>query len=143
MVNGALSWIFHRRCPSLLRNSMTTPVPTAKDNHAKAKEILLLEAEALVNAAENLDRASVENAVSLLANCTGKAVVVGAGKSGVIAQKIAQTLSSTGTMALFLHPSDGLHGGLGIVAPDDVVIALSNSGETDEILALLPVLISV
>ncbi len=67
-------------------------------------------------------------------------VVVGVGKSGVIAQKIAQTLTSTGTVAIFLHPSDALHGSLGMITTGDVVIALSNSGETEEIIALLPAL---
>src|SRR5688572_31299184 len=65
---------------------------------------------------------------------------MGIGKSGVIAQKIAQTMTSTGTVAVFLHPSDALHGSLGVITKGDVVIALSNSGETDEILLLLPAL---
>jgi arabinose-5-phosphate isomerase len=67
-------------------------------------------------------------------------LLVGVGKSGVIAQKIAATMTSTGTAALYLHPSDALHGGLGIVTSDDIVIALSNSGETDEVIAMLPFL---
>ncbi len=82
----------------------------------------------------------VERAIELLAACKGKVVLVGVGKSGVIAQKIAATMTSTGTVALHLHPSDALHGGLGIVNSDDIVIALSNSGETDEVLAMLPYL---
>ena len=65
-------------------------------------------------------------------------IVIGVGKSGVIAQKIAQTFTSTGTVAIFIHPSDALHGSLGVVRNGDVVIALSNSGETDEILAIMP-----
>ncbi|MDQ3087345.1 MAG: KpsF/GutQ family sugar-phosphate isomerase, partial [Acidobacteriota bacterium] len=73
-----------------------------------------------------------------LACCDSKVIVIGIGKSGVIAQKIAQTLTSTGTIAVFVHPSDALHGSLGVIAAGDVVIALSNSGETDEILSLLP-----
>lgn len=76
----------------------------------------------------------------LIDSCTGKLVVIGVGKSGIIAQKIAQTLTSTGTVAIFLHPSDALHGSLGVVNAGDVVLALSNSGETDEILSLLPAL---
>jgi len=83
---------------------------------------------------------SVEKALDLIANCEGKVIVIGVGKSGVIAQKIAQTFTSTGTVAIFVHPSDALHGGLGVVMPSDVIIALSNSGETDEILAILPTL---
>ena len=73
-----------------------------------------------------------------LAACRGKVIVTGVGKSGVIAQKIAQTMTSTGTMAVFVHPSDALHGGLGVIGSEDLVIALSNSGETDEILAIMP-----
>lgn len=109
-----------------------------KDSHLKVTEILRVEADSITNAANKLDRASVERALDILASCNGKTVVTGVGKSGVIAQKIAQTLTSTGTMAVFLQPSDALHGGLGVVAGEDVVIALSNSGETDELLAILP-----
>ncbi|MGB7203290.1 MAG: KpsF/GutQ family sugar-phosphate isomerase [Pyrinomonadaceae bacterium] len=109
-----------------------------KNAHSKVVEILRIEADSITNAAAKLDAASVEKALDILATCNGKVVVTGVGKSGVIAQKIAQTLTSTGTMALFLQPSDALHGGLGVVASDDVVIALSNSGETDELLAILP-----
>lgn len=85
-----------------------------------------------------MDKKSVECAVEILACCESKVIVIGIGKSGVIAQKIAQTLTSTGTIAVFVHPSDALHGSLGVIASGDVVIALSNSGETDEILSLLP-----
>jgi arabinose-5-phosphate isomerase len=109
-----------------------------KDNYAKVVELLKLEADAIERAAMRLDEKSVENAVNLLACCESKVIVVGVGKSGVIAQKIAQTLTSTGTVAVFVHPSDALHGSLGMVTAGDIVIALSNSGETDEILAILP-----
>lgn len=108
------------------------------NSYEKVIEILRIEAAAIISASENIDRSSVEQALETLRACKGKAVVVGVGKSGVIAEKIAQTLTSTGTMAVFVHPSDALHGGLGVIASDDVVIALSNSGETDEILAILP-----
>lgn len=104
------------------------------------KELVLLEADAIERAAARLDQDSVERAFELISGCGGKIVVIGVGKSGVIAQKIAQTLTSTGTASIFIHPSDALHGGLGVVMPEDVVIALSNSGETDEILVLLPAL---
>ena len=76
----------------------------------------------------------------MLSGCQGKIIVFGIGKSGVIAQKISQTMTSTGTVAVFVHPSDALHGSLGVMTKGDVAIALSNSGETDEILALLPTL---
>lgn len=103
-------------------------------------ELLRIEARAIERTAGNLDEAAVVKALSLLAGCKGKVVLLGVGKSGVIAQKIAQTMTSTGTVAVFVHPSDALHGSLGIISSDDVVIALSNSGETEEILALLPAL---
>ena len=109
-----------------------------KNSHSKVVEILRIEADSITNAADKLEAANVEKALDILATCNGKVVVTGVGKSGVIAQKIAQTLTSTGTMALFLQPSDALHGGLGVVASNDVLIALSNSGETDELLAILP-----
>jgi arabinose-5-phosphate isomerase len=101
-------------------------------------ELLRMEAEAISRAAERLDEGAAERAVALLAACRGKVVTVGVGKSGNIAQKIAATLTSTGTAALFLHPSDALHGGIGVVGGDDVVIVLSNSGETAEVVELLP-----
>jgi arabinose-5-phosphate isomerase len=100
--------------------------------------LLKLEAAAIEQSAGNLDAAAVERAIDSIIKCGGKVIVTGVGKSGVIAQKIAQTLTSTGTVAVFVHPSDALHGGLGVIAPGDVVIALSNSGETDEILTILP-----
>src|SRR5436190_3514054 len=109
-----------------------------KDHYSKVIEFLKLEAAAIQNSADIIDPASVQSAVDLLLNCKGKIIVVGVGKSGVIAQKIAQTMTSTGTIAVFVHPSDALHGGLGVIAKDDLAIVLSNSGETDELLAILP-----
>ena len=108
------------------------------NNFEKVKEILRIESDAINRASANLDGEHVVRAVELLEKCSGKVIVCGVGKSGVIGQKIAQTLTSTGTVSLFVNPSDALHGGLGVVAADDVVIALSNSGETDELLAILP-----
>ena len=101
-------------------------------------DLLRMESEAIAETTRRLDAAAVERAVELLAGCEGKVVVVGVGKSGNIAQKIAATLTSTGTVALFLHPSDAAHGGMGIVSARDVVVMLSNSGETEEILSMLP-----
>lgn len=109
-------------------------------NFEKVIELLKLEAVSIERAAERLDRTAVERAVELLLNCESKTVVIGVGKSGIIANKIADTMTSTGTIAVFLHPSDALHGSLGVIAKGDCVIALSNSGETDEIVALLPAL---
>lgn len=99
-----------------------------------------MESRAIAQTADRLDGAQVERVIALLANCRGKVVLLGIGKSGIIAQKIAATLTSTGTPALYLHPSDALHGGLGIIGSDDVVIVLSNSGETDEVILMLPYL---
>lgn len=109
-----------------------------KSGSSTVVEILNLEADAIKRAAQNLSREDVDRALTLMLDCDGKVVVTGVGKSGVIAQKIAQTMTSTGTMAVFLHPSDALHGSLGVINEHDVVLALSNSGETDEILAIVP-----
>jgi len=80
-----------------------------------------------------------EEAVRWIFDCQGQVVVTGVGKSGIIAQKIAATMVSTGTPALFLHSADGLHGGVGIIKKDDIVLAVGKSGESDELLAILPV----
>jgi arabinose-5-phosphate isomerase len=103
----------------------------------KVVELLNLEARAIEQAAARLEKSVVKQTIEILEKCKGKVIVTGVGKSGVIAQKIAQTLTSTGTIAIFVHPSDALHGSLGMITKGDVVIALSNSGETDEILLLL------
>ena len=108
------------------------------NSFSQVVELLRIESVAIENAANRLQPKSVNRAVELLSRCGGKVILLGIGKSGIIAQKIAQTLTSTGTVAVFLHPSDAVHGSLGIVTDGDVVIALSNSGETDEIIALLP-----
>ncbi len=106
----------------------------------KVVELLRLEADAIEQSAKRLEKSVVERTIEILENCKGNVIVTGIGKSGIIAQKIAQTLTSTGTVAIFVHPSDALHGSLGIITKGDVVIAVSNSGETDEILLLLPTL---
>jgi arabinose-5-phosphate isomerase len=110
------------------------------ETFSQVVELLKLEAAAIERTAGILDRESVERAIKLLFDCDSKIVVIGVGKSGIIANKIADTMTSTGTVAVFLHPTDALHGGLGVITRGDCVIALSNSGETDEILALLPAL---
>lgn len=109
-------------------------------SYEKVVELLEIEAKSIERAAARLDKRVVKKTIGILEKCQEKVVVIGVGKSGVIAQKIAQTLTSTGTVAIFLHPSDALHGGLGVITAGDVVITLSNSGETDEILLLLPTL---
>jgi arabinose-5-phosphate isomerase len=108
------------------------------DYVSRAVEVLKIAADALTTSAERLEPRQLERAIQLLANCRGKVVVAGVGKSGLVARKIASTLTSTGTAAVYLHPADALHGDLGIVTPMDVVVALSNSGETDELVAMLP-----
>lgn len=113
---------------------------TDKPNLSEVASLLQLEAGAIAEAAKRLDPQQVDRVIELLLACAGKVVIVGVGKSGIIAQKIAATMTSTGTAALYLHPSDALHGGLGIVNATDVVMVLSNSGETDEIVAMLPYL---
>jgi arabinose-5-phosphate isomerase len=101
-----------------------------------AKRVLRIEAEALTELLQRLD-ASFERAVELLLACKGRVVVVGMGKSGLIGRKIAATLSSTGTPSVFLHPAEAVHGDLGMLMRDDVVLAVSYGGETEEIAALL------
>ncbi|MEI7933696.1 MAG: KpsF/GutQ family sugar-phosphate isomerase [Chlorobiaceae bacterium] len=103
------------------------------------KNILEQEAQAISMMAERLDNA-FSNAVELLASCKGKIIISGMGKSGIIGQKIAATMSSTGSTALFLHPADAAHGDLGIVDHNDVVICLSKSGTTEEMNFIIPAL---
>ena len=102
-----------------------------------AKKVLAIEAEALLRLRDSLDGGFVDLLEKILA-CRGRVVVCGMGKSGLIAHKIAATLASTGTPAFFLHPAEALHGDLGMVTADDVVFALSNSGETEELVRLAP-----
>ncbi|MDQ2855880.1 MAG: KpsF/GutQ family sugar-phosphate isomerase [Acidobacteriota bacterium] len=111
-----------------------------KSHFSEVVSFLLMESQAIEQTAARVQEDQVERAIELLAGCKGKVVLLGIGKSGIIAQKIAATMTSTGTPALYLHPSDALHGGIGIVNSDDVVVVLSNSGETDEVIALLPYL---
>jgi arabinose-5-phosphate isomerase len=102
-----------------------------------AERVLRLEADAILGLIPKMDE-RFEEAIDLLQGCAGRIIVTGIGKSGIIGRKIAATLASTGTPAYFLHPAEGVHGDLGMLARGDVVLALSNSGETDEVLAILP-----
>jgi len=104
----------------------------------KGKEVVRIEAEAVAALIDRIDE-NFQKAVDILLSCRGRVIITGIGKSGIIAKKIASTLTSTGTAALFLHPAEGLHGDLGAVLKDDVVICISKSGTTDEILRLLPI----
>ncbi len=104
-----------------------------------AKRVLKIEARAVSNLVARLD-GNFSKAIDLIFNSTGKVVITGIGKSGLICQKIAATFASTGTPAFFLHPAEGVHGDLGMLMKGDVVIAVSNSGETEEIVRILPLI---
>ena len=112
--------------------SVTSTSPDRK----LAKKVLQTEAAAILELVERIDD-QFDKAIRLLMNCRGRVIVTGMGKSGIICRKIAATLSSTGTPAFFLHPAEAIHGDLGVIQSTDVVIALSYSGETEEILRLL------
>ncbi|MBV5336601.1 MAG: SIS domain-containing protein, partial [Deltaproteobacteria bacterium] len=103
----------------------------------EARKVIQAEAEAVAALADRLD-SSFEQSVRMILASKGRVVVSGMGKSGLIGQKIASTMASTGTPAFFLHPAEGIHGDLGMIMTGDVVIAISNSGETEEILRILP-----
>lgn len=105
----------------------------------EARKVIRIEAEALLALADSIN-GEFERAVDLILASHGRVVVSGMGKSGLIGQKIASTMASTGTPAFFLHPAEGIHGDLGMIMKGDVVIALSNSGETEEVLRILPVI---
>ncbi len=103
----------------------------------RAHAALTAEAEAVLKLRDRIDGTFVD-AVELILECVGKLVVTGMGKSGAIGRKIAGTFSSTGTPAIFLHPAEGIHGDIGMVTGKDIVLALSNSGETEELVNILP-----
>jgi arabinose-5-phosphate isomerase len=103
----------------------------------EARRVLDIEIASLIRTKELLDE-SFERAVRLISRCRGKVIITGMGKSGLIGRKIAATLSSTGTLSVFMHPAEGMHGDLGIVTRDDVIIAISKGGESEELLGILP-----
>jgi arabinose-5-phosphate isomerase len=104
-----------------------------------AKKVLKIEADAVAALAERLD-STFEKAINIIFKSRGRVVVTGMGKSGLVGKKIAATLASTGTPAFFMHPAEASHGDLGMVTSDDVIIAISNSGETEELSGLIPFL---
>jgi arabinose-5-phosphate isomerase len=136
---------------SVILFGMSVSAPVARDTDAPvaragvdapralalARKVLATEASAIAGLADRLGEPFVA-AVSLIMNCRGRVVVSGIGKSGHIARKLAATLASTGTPAFFVHPAEASHGDLGMITPDDVVLMLSNSGETDELVLLTP-----
>ena len=103
----------------------------------QARQVLRMEAEAVLEQVERIDE-HFKAAVEMILACPGRTVITGMGKSGIIGRKMAATLASTGTPSFYLHPAEGIHGDLGMVTEGDVVIALSNSGETGEVLHILP-----
>ncbi|MFZ4856195.1 MAG: KpsF/GutQ family sugar-phosphate isomerase [Desulfuromonadaceae bacterium] len=103
----------------------------------EARRVIRVEADALAAMADRIDE-SFERAIDVIVGSPGRVIVSGMGKSGLVGQKIASTMASTGTPAFFLHPAEGIHGDLGMIMKGDVVIAISNSGETEEILRILP-----
>lgn len=106
---------------------------------ASARKVLQIEADAISNQLDHIDQSFVLACEHIL-DCDGRVVVTGMGKSGHIANKIAATLASTGTPAFFVHPGEASHGDLGMITPKDLVLAISNSGETSEVLSILPIL---
>ena len=105
-----------------------------------AKNVLDIEAQSILKIKENLNEEELNKAINAIYNCKGRVIVTGMGKSGHIGKKIAATFSSTGTPSYFLHPAESTHGDSGIITKDDVIIAISNSGESQELLNLLPLL---
>jgi arabinose-5-phosphate isomerase len=116
-----------------------TAIRAAKDHPAiaEAKRVLEVEAAAIVGLIDHLDDTFVQ-VVELINACTGRVISMGLGKSGIICKKISATLASTGTPSFFLHPAEAIHGDLGMIVRGDVVLAVSNSGETEELVRLLP-----
>jgi arabinose-5-phosphate isomerase len=112
-----------------------TRTPTTTDR-SLARKVLQTEAAAIMSLVERLDE-NFDRAVRMLYDCQGRVIVTGMGKSGIICRKIAATLASTGTAAFFLHPAEATHGDLGVIQSDDVLLAISYSGETQEVLRLL------
>lgn len=102
-----------------------------------AKEVLNNEANELIESSKNID-SSINEIINEIYNIKGKVIVTGVGKSGLIGQKIAATLASTGTPSFFIHPTEAMHGDLGMISKDDIVLAISHSGESDELSSLMP-----
>ncbi len=119
---------------------MTTPEATEHSIMDAIQKAIELEVEGINHMAKRLTHEAVFKACSLLLNCTGKVVVIGMGKSGHIGKKIAATLASTGTPSFFVHPGEASHGDMGMISKGDVVIALSNSGGTQEVTSIIPLI---
>jgi len=109
------------------------------DINSIAKEVFEIESKEIANLSNNITD-DFENSVNTIFNCKGKLIISGMGKSGIIGKKISATMASTGTPSFFLHPAEAYHGDLGMIEIDDIVLLISNSGETDEVLKLIPFL---
>lgn len=119
---------------------MTPAAANARQDHpsiAEARRVLEVEAAAILGLIQHLGQSFVD-AVELIATCNGRVVTMGVGKSGIICKKVSATLASTGTPSFFMHPTEAIHGDLGMLVKGDVVLAISNSGETEELVRLLP-----
>jgi arabinose-5-phosphate isomerase len=126
-------FIVHRTQPGLERR------PALLDIVKEAKRVLKIEAQSILDLIDQIDE-NLVRAVELLYQCNGKVVLMGMGKSGLVGRKISSTFASTGTPSFFLHPAEGLNGDFGMLAKEDVIIAISNSGETRELLEALPLI---
>lgn len=126
----------HRASDEVARTAARQRVD-ASTTLARARDVLAIEAKAIADVSARLGDAFVR-AVELVLGCRGRVVVCGIGKSGHVGRKLAATLASTGTPAFFVHATEAMHGDLGMIAADDVVVMLSNSGETDELVSLIP-----
>src|SRR3954471_20053724 len=115
----------------------SAPAPTEHPALTEARRVLRAEAAAILGLIDHLDQTFVD-VVELINTLSGRVVTMGLGKSGIICKKISATLSSTGTPSFFLHPAEAIHGDLGVIVRGDVVLAVSNSGETEELVRLLP-----
>ncbi len=123
----------HNRCHPMNQTSALNPAAVLE----LARQVLRIEADAVAALSERLDDGFLD-AVSLILNCSGRVIVSGIGKSGHIGRKIAATLACTGTPAFFVHPAEASHGDLGMITAEDVVIGISNSGESAELLNIVP-----
>ncbi|WP_160722229.1 KpsF/GutQ family sugar-phosphate isomerase [Bacillus sp. USDA818B3_A] len=110
---------------------------TVNNHITTVKEVLEQEGQAIFNLIETVDQ-EISEVIETIHNCNGRIIVTGVGKSGLVGRKITATLASTGTPSLFLHPAEGLHGDLGMVTNSDIILALSNSGESEEVIKLIP-----
>ena len=124
--------------PSVDIRSFYDEVPFGGDVIDSIKQTFKQQGETLLDLAANFNKAQYKLALSLMIQCKGHVIICGMGKSGHVGRKISATLASTGTPSFFVHPAEAFHGDLGMITPDDVVVLISNSGETDEVLKLIP-----